>query len=171
MKFSDHRANCYRPVPVEGDVHARICNSRLLERGAGDEHRLRPRLDLPGDPVRAVGRDLERDPGALHSPNLATLRKQSRLRWESADPATENEREQLGLALVGVLLDQDASASRYLTPRDLLPSTDADEAEPVENDIARSALAGCARRGSRFTVAVYRRLANVQGRATAQLQL
>src|SRR5262249_25213035 len=92
-----------------------------------------PRFDLPGDlcaPVRTVGRDLERNAGALYSPNLPSLGKQrGDLRGESAHPASENERKHLGLAIVGALVDKDAGGSRHLAgPKISLPPADAHEA-------------------------------------------
>src|SRR5262249_4472718 len=103
--------------------------------------RLRPGSHLSRDlraPVSAVGRDLERDPGALYSANLPTLGKQRRdLRRESADPATKDERQRLGLAAVSPLADENAGRSRHLAgPEISLPAADANEAEPVEIDVS-----------------------------------
>src|SRR5262249_19523390 len=115
---------------------------RIFARQAGrPRQRLRPGSHLSRDlraPVSAVGRDLERDPGALYSANLPTLGKQRRdLRRESADPATKDERQRLGLAVVSALVDENAGRSRHLAgPEISLPAADANEAEPVEIDVS-----------------------------------
>jgi hypothetical protein len=86
----------------------------------------------------AIGRNLERDWCPLHATNLPAFGKhRAPLGGESSDAASDDKGERLGLALVGALIDEEAGRTLGLPrPKITLPSTDPDEVQTVEIDIA-----------------------------------
>jgi hypothetical protein len=88
--------------------------------------------------MAAVGCQLEADPGALHTSDLPAFGEQpGDARRKSPDCAAENAGQQLGLARVGALVDEEASGSRDLArPEVAFPSANPDEAQATEIDIA-----------------------------------
>src|SRR5262245_18199269 len=84
----------------------------------------------------AVGRDRERDPCALDSPNLPAFGEQcSDLGGRSSGAAAQNERQRLRLPLVGAPVDEDAGRPLNLPrPQIAFPATHPDEVEIVEVD-------------------------------------
>ena len=129
-----------------GLAAGRVHELRVFPRQARrSRQRLRPGLHLSSDlrsPVGAVGRDLERDPCALHSTNLAAFGEQrSDLGRESPGAAPENKRKRLRLALVGALVDEETGRPLDLPrPEITFPSAHPDEAETIEVDVAVVAL-------------------------------
>src|SRR5262249_60485378 len=118
-------------------VYAR--GARRARQGVG------PGLHLAGDlgsPLGAVGRDLEGDSRALHAPQLAAFGEQrSDESRKPSDLAAENAGKYLRLALVGAIVDEDASAPLGLScPEIAFPSSPPHEAQTVEIDIAVMAL-------------------------------
>ena len=88
--------------------------------------------------MSTVGRDFEGDPRPLHTPGLPTFGEQRGDETrKSSRTSGKNMREHFRLALIGVFVDEDAcgpfGSSRPQIP---FPSSDADEAQTVEFDIA-----------------------------------
>src|SRR5439155_15500170 len=105
------------------------------------DQRLGPRLDLAGDlaaPAAAVGRDLPGDLRPLDADELPPLGKESGdPRRKPADPAADDQRDRLELAVVGALVDVIAGgAFRHPGPQIAFPAADPHKAQIVEPDIA-----------------------------------
>src|SRR5262245_1699214 len=119
----------------------RIFSRRARRAGQG----FGPGLHLAGDlvsPLATVGRDLERDPRALHAPQLPAFGEQrSDESRKPSDLAAENAGKHLRLALVGAIVDEDAGAPLGLPcPEIAFPSSHPHEAQTVQIDIAVMAL-------------------------------
>ena len=109
--------------------------------------------------MRVVRCDLERDMRALDTPGLPAFAEHPGDEGRrSSDLAAEYPQQHLCLAIVGPLVDEESRSSFDLAgPQIALPTSDPDEAQIIQKDIAESSLAVMPEE-NRFTEAVIRSL-------------